>query len=460
MSTLQKVDFEESQTIEFKESFASSSGRWLEQGASFVNTLGGKIYFGIKKNREVIGVNVGQDRKDSIQQSFAELEEPINVTFDELELFGKKVFVVNIPKGHSIPHFLSGTVWVRSSAITRAATKEEITNMIKNAGYIQFEKQPVRTASINDIDKEKVDEFISAKTLTMKLLPPNLSLEQTLINLDAGVEENGIFYPTTTGLLFFGLNPQKFVSYNRITIARYRGTVPVEFIDKADLNGTLPDMIKEIEKFIRRNIRNSAQIVNFERVEIPEYPMEAIREGIVNAIAHKEYATSKTPIQISIFDDRIDITNPGVPNIPTSELEGTHITRNEIICRLLKDAGYMEAFATGIRRMKDTMKTHGLPEPVLAVYGDIFKLTFLGPKEDMVKIITPVRRDLRKEGLNDRQIKALSYIYEHGMISHKEYCALFTVSNFTAFTELNDLMRKDLVSQQGTGIDSTYVKKD
>lgn len=453
---MEKVDFEESQTIEFKESIGS--GRWLEQAASFVNTDGGQIYFGIKKDRTVKGINPTGDKRDGISNAMATLDEPITVSFEEKEYCGKKVLIVNIPKGNSIPHILGGAIFIRSSATTRALTKAEMIESLSSAGYIRFEMQPIKNATLNDIDSDKVEYFLAKKISSMEHPSKSYLMDETLLNLGVAVRNQGKTYPTTAGVLFFGKNPQKFVSYNRITIARYKGTVPVDFIDKDDLTGTFLEMIDSCEKFIRRNTRNSAKIIDFERVEMPEYPIAAIREGIVNAVAHKEYS-SKAPIQISIFDDRIEIINPGIPSVPIEELN-VHMPRNETICRLLKDAKYMESFGTGIKRMKELMIRHGISEPILEVHGEFFKITFPGPKEDMLKIVKPVRRNLREEGLNDNQIIALSIIQEQGYITHKEYCVQFNVKNIDGAKELKELVDKKLAIQEGKGIESRFMNVD
>lgn len=452
-----KVDFTESQTIEFKRNF-SAGDRWLEQGTSFVNTDGGEIYFGIEDNGEVVGVTVPAHKADSIQQAFSNLDGPITIQCEEKKFFNKTVFVVKIRKGHKIPHLLNGAAPIRTGAITRRATREEITKMIIDAGYIQFEKQPVKNASITNIDESKLQVFLEKKAKKLGDQILRNAIEKNLVNLGAGIIEEEKFFPTTTGILFFGKNPQEFVPYNRVTIARYKGTVPVNFIDRADLIGTIPEIIEGCEQFIRRNTRNSAEIVGYERVEIPEYPIVAIREGIVNAVSHKDYSNSKSPVQVSIFDDRIEITNPGIPDVPTSELEGTHRPRNATICKLLNDAGYMESMGTGIATMKKLMEEHGLELPILEITGDLFKITFPGPEEEFFTKVKPTRRNLKDDGLSDRQVKALAHIYKEGYITHKEYCALFNASNFEAKKDLDELIEKNLISQKGKGMDSSYVK--
>ena len=449
-----KIDLEEGQTVEFKRKY--KDGNILHVIASFVNSSGGEIYLGVDDDKEVVGINITQKLKDKIQQACNNIEEPISVEMEAREIYGKNVLVVKTPKGKNVPYFVSGTVHVRSGAITRPATKQEIRDMIASSGYIQFEKQPVRNSRYEDIDEEKVKDFLERKVRKRGGAIPNLPLPQILINMGVAIKEKDNVTPTTTGLLFFGKNPQKFIPHSRAIVARFKGVVPVDFIDKAELTGSLLQIIEESEKFIKRNTRKASKIIDFERIDIPEYPYVAIREAIVNAVAHREYIIDKSPIQIHIFDDRIEILNPGIPNIAVTELEGKHIPRNELICKSLNDVGYMEGFGTGIARMKAHMREHGLSEPILEAEKQFFKVTFQGPKEDILKLVKPQRTDLRKQGLNDRQIKALAYIFDRGMISHKEYCKLFDVSNFTAFKELEELVVKGFVKQHGKGVDSRY----
>jgi predicted HTH transcriptional regulator len=95
-------------------------------------------------------------------------------------------------------------------------------------------------------------------------------------------------------------------------------------------------------------------------------------------------------------------------------------------------------------------------DPILETEKQFFKVTFLGPKEDIFKLVKPVRTDLRRQGLNDRQIKALAYVFDKRVISHKEYCKMFETNNFTAFKELKELVEKGFVTQHGKGLDSHY----
>lgn len=446
-----KMDLEEAQDVEFEEKFSS---KFLKKVVGLVNSGGGSIYLGIRDDKEIVGIKITTKLKESIQDSCNKCKNPIPVGFREEEMHGKTILVVGIPRGEFLPYMdPQGIIWIRTGAVTRKTEPKEVSELVASRGYIRFEKQRVVGASIDDIDKNKVRNYLE------KLgKPSNVSLDKVLLSLDLAVKDNGNIVPTVTGILMFDKNAQKFIPHSRVNIARYDGITRVRFLDRAEITGTIFEIIEETEKFIRRNTRLSSQVIGFERIDFPEYPYPAIRESIVNAVAHREYAASESPIQVSIFDDRIEIINPGIPNIPINELEKNpiHQPRNIIICQILNNARYMEGFGTGIERMRELMEKHGLKKPLLEIVREYFKVTFFGPKEDILKLVKPKRLDLKQRGLNDRQIKALAYMYDKGGISHREYCALFEVTNFVAMKELESLIEGDLVERVGKGVESYY----
>lgn len=384
-----KVSFDEGQNTEFKRKYGD---KVLKTITAFSNTNDGVIYLGIKNDREVVGINITQKLTDGIQNACSNIQDPVTVEFEKKEFLGKEVLLIKVCKGDKIPYFLSGAAYVRQGAETRPATKEEVIKMATTHGYIQFEKQPVRNATLKDIDKNKIQYYIeerSKRSISDTDLG-KLGKKEFLLNTGSVFEENGKLILTTSGLLFFGKNPQKFFPHSRISIARFKGTTRTEIIDSAEITGSIIEMIEEAVKFIIRNIRISSKIVGFERKDKLEYPREALREAITNSLAHREYILSSAPVQISIFDDRIEITNPGVPDVPFSELEGKHIPRNELICARLRDILFMERYGTGITRMKRFMKEHELEEPVFEKENEFFKVTFIGPGQESMGLAEPV----------------------------------------------------------------------
>jgi len=140
-------------------------------------------------------------------------------------------------------------------------------------------------------------------------------------------------------------------------------------------------LLKEAELFFNKTLINTSQIKGFKRKTMQDYPFEAIREALVNALAHRDYTISTAPITFYIYNDLIEIRSPGrlVYPLTIDELEeNKSIHRNEAICNIFSKTRYMEHVGTGIKRMKDAMRAHGLKEPEFAETGLFFEVTFRG----------------------------------------------------------------------------------
>ena len=169
---------------------------------------------------------------------------------------------------------------------------------------------------------------------------------------------------------------------------------------------------------------------------------------------------------VSIFDDRVEVSNPGglLPGLNIRKLEGRHLTRNEAICNIFHETLDMEKFGTGIGKMKRFMKEHGLSAPQFSEEGDFFVVKFYGPGDkilDLVPSIPEERQvDLKKLGLNERQIEALRLMVNEGKsFANKEYRDAFKVSNQTFVRDMRMLERLDFVKYTGSGRALRYIAK-
>ena len=215
-------------------------------------------------------------------------------------------------------------------------------------------------------------------------------------------------------------------------------------------------MLEEVEAFFKRNTRLANKIVEFKRVDIPEYPFEAIREAVINAIAHRDYFRRGAPIMVSIFDDRVEIGSPGglLPGLNIKKLEGHHATRNEAICNIFHETMDMERFGTGIGKMKKLMKEHGLPVPQFSEEGDFFVVKFYGPGDKILDLVSSIpehrQTDLKKLGLNDRQIEALRLmVNEKKTMEIVDYRKLFKVNEKTARRDFKKLIDIGFIKKIG-----------
>lgn len=332
---------------------------------------------------------------------------------------------------------------------------------------VPFDKVVRKDLSYDDVDEKTVKDFLQNRAIKLKVSIPDISIKKFLIDtLKVVKKENGNLHPTNTTLLFFGKDPSNYISHHEIRIARFKGTTRLAFIDSQEIKGTIYKMLDDVEAFFLRNTRLANKIVEFKRVDIPEYPFEAIREAIINAIAHRDYTRRGAPIMVSIFDDRVEVRNLGglLPGLNIKKLEGNHATRNETICNIFHETMDMERFGTGIGKMKKLMKEHGLSVPDLSEEGDFFVIKFYGPGENILDLVPSIpehrQTDLKKLGLNERQIEALRLMVNEKIIfSNKEYRDYFKVSNQTFVRDMKILFKLDFVISNGTGRALKYSAK-
>jgi predicted HTH transcriptional regulator len=330
-----------------------------------------------------------------------------------------------------------------------------------------FDQAICHEAKYKAIDENEVKDFLENRAIKLKVDVPKISIKDFLVKtLKVVKKEDGRLNPTNACLLFFGKNPSEYIPHNEIRIARFRGVTRMEFIDSKEIKGPIYKMLDEVELFFKRDTRLASKVVEFKRVDIPEYPYEAIREAVINAIAHRDYTYRWSPIMFSIFDDRIEVSSPGslLPGLNIRNLEGHHATRNKVICDVFHETKDMEKFGTGIGKMKRLMKEHGLSKPEFKEEGYFFVVKFYGPQEKILDLVTSIPKerqvDLRELGLNNRQIEALRLmVNEKKKITTKEYCQRFSVSRNTAYLDLSELVKKDMSLPRGRGRSLYYVAK-
>lgn len=204
------------------------------------------------------------------------------------------------------------------------------------------------------------------------------------------------------------------------------------------------------------------RIEGFVGVDYREYPQEAVREVIVNAVVHRDYSRRGQRIRVFMFDDRIEVYSPGPlpPGVSLEKmrrLEPQSVLRNPVIVGVFRDLGsrYIERLGTGIRRMALAMEKHGLPRPQFEEVGSEFRVRLMGPGERFMEEVTA--RPAWVEGLNERQIEAVLYVGEHGRITNREYRDLTGVSRRWATKELQELVDVGILAVRGTGRAIHYV---
>jgi ATP-dependent DNA helicase RecG len=300
-------------------------------------------------------------------------------------------------------------------------------------------------ATSEDIDEEKVKLFLrKAKAERNFEVEETIPVSEALEKLEL---EEDRYNLTNSSILLFGRSPQRYFLQAEIRCARFKGTKPLEFIDMKVFDGSIIEQVDAAEDFVLRHINKSAWIepMKIERQEKWEYPPDAVREAIVNAVCHRDYESTAN-IQIRIFDDKIEIWGCGPLPEPLTpdDLKREHksIPRNPLIAKCFFLIKYIEQWGTGTNRMIDKCLDYGLPEPLFEEIAGDFVVTFKKYH---------INNEILKE-LNERQKRVIEYLKgKDKTISNKDYQGLFVVSRNTASKDLNRLVEKGIVKRAGEG---------
>ena len=332
---------------DFKERF-SSNRELAKDLVCFANTDGGQLIFGISSDKHIVGVDDPDwlfSKVDDI--AFQHCEPPITVVQESLAVEGKTVVVVNIPKGDQRPYrTISGLYYIRTTSACRQASREELLRLFQSTESLYYDETTLPRLSLSDLDLGAFENFLEETGQT------DLGVDQKRLLKNWRLMSGN--HPTIAGIILFGRKPQQHLPYVQVNAARIPGIdVSMEPSDMKDITGRLLDVIDQVQRFLKLHLPIPHEIKGFSPEAKPELPEEALREAVVNAVAHRDY-TVMGPIRIFILDDRIEIHTPGrAPNTvdEAAMRAGVHVVRNPHIYARLSDAGLVTRAGSGIRRI-------------------------------------------------------------------------------------------------------------
>ena len=206
-----------------------------------------------------------------------------------------------------------------------------------------------------------------------------------LRTLELTARHQGREVPTNGGILLFGERRAEVFPESVLRTGCFSGTDRSEILDSAEVSVPLPLAVEEVLRFVARNTRRALRVDGAHHREVSEYPILAVREAVTNAIVHADYAQRGSPLRVAIFDDRIEVDNPGglLPGLALPDIRrGISKLRNRVIGRVFHELRLIEQWGSGIPRMVRACREAGLPEPVLEEIGSGFRVTlFLVPSQ-------------------------------------------------------------------------------
>ena len=346
-------------------------------------------------------------------------------------------------------HHTNGRVYLRVLDRDQPLSVDETLRVAFAKGQASYGTQPARGATLEEVDGELVEEYAQLRGLdqpTERILRGlNLLVEDTL---------------TVAGALLFAREPALWLPRAGVDFLKFEGTTvelgeDFNLVKREELAAPLPHLIRRTWDLVGTFVRTCRRLRGLEMTEQPEYPDFAWCEVIVNAIAHRDYSITGTAIQVRMFDDRLEVESPGgLPGIVTVEnIRHRHFSRNPHIVSVLKAWGYMEELGFGMDRVFREMEATGAPTPVITDDGGIVTVTLYAARVTALDPIDFNQQATRwaEMGLNERQVKALVHIGQHGPISRRRYCDLMGVSRMTGHRDLTDLVKRGLLEARGSG---------
>lgn len=442
---VKKKLFVESETLELKSSL-SEKEEIFETISAFSNKKGGTILIGIDPSGTVLGVSIGKNTIENLAADIKQATDPkIFPEINVLKINSKQVIQIKIPEYPIKPVFVKDKVFIRVGKSNQKASADKIRWFINQQNRRHWDSE-ISSAKLSDLSDKKIKLFIRKYEDERDILiefPSSTEAILRKLNLLKGKK------PVNAAVLLFSKEPQLHFYNSIIKCARFKGNEAIDFLDFQDIEGTIIEQVPASLNFIRKHIKISAEIKGKpERDEIWEIPKEALREAIINAICHRDYE-SPANIQIRIFDNRLEIWNPGLlpENLSIDQLKKEHpsIPRNELIAKCFYMIKFIEQWGTGTNRIIRLCKEYGMKEPEFKQFGETFVVCF---SRDLTEKKVPELK------INLTQKKIIQFLSKVGKASSSEISNKLNVDQRTVTRNIKQL--KEMIIWTGKSKKDPY----
>lgn len=434
---------QETQVIEFKQNWNDEYLKWI---CGFANAQGGVLFIGKNDNGEVVGLTDANRLMEDIPNKVKDiLGIMVDVNLHQTEL-GPFIEIVVEPYPFPVNH--KGQFHYRSGSTKQELKGQALDKFLLRKQGKRWDSVPIPNISVTDLDQNTFDFFIKRALRSKRIEEEVLNDSNALLLENLQLTESG--YLKRAAILLFHPNPGKFVTGAFIKIGKFTTDDDLRFQD--EITGNLFEQVeKTMDLLFTKYIKAEISYEGITRVETYEYPKDAVREALLNAVAHKDYSGA-TPIQISVYDDKIIFWNEGqLPeNWTVENLLIKHPTKpyNPDIANAFFRSGYIELWGRGILKIIKECVDAGLPKPTVRYEMSGYFIEF---NKDIYNIEYLTTLDLSK-----RQIDALLFFKTKGEILSSEYMKRFNITDRTARRDLTDLIAKGVLKKIGDRKNSKY----
>ena len=434
----------ESKTVEYKREYIDDIKYTV---VAFANTDGGKLYFGIEDDGRVYGVSDPDDTMLRVTNMVRDAIRPDVTMFTEVyvtDMENKPVVVVNVQRGTARPYYLAAKgvrpegVYVRQGSSSVPASETAILNMIRETSGDRYED----ARSLN----QQLTFEATAAYFARKEVPFGEKQMRTL-NM---IGEDGTY--TNLAML---LSDQ---CVHTIKLAVFEGSKKTVFRDRRELTGSLLKQVEDAFSYIDQHNRTRAEFSGLERMDNRDYPTEALREALLNAVVHRDYAIS-SPTLISIFDDRIEFVSIGglVRGISYEDIMlGVSVLRNQHLANVFYRLKLIEAYGTGMLKINECYADNE-KKPIIEVTGNAFKVCL--PNRNYAVEDNINNNNGKEARINHKHQEVLQLLNSQESISRKDIENALKVSQATAVLLLRSMLEEGMIERVGKGRNARYTKR-
>lgn len=431
----------EGKNLEFKVSYAKDIP---EEICAFANTDGGILLIGVTDNGIIKGCHYDNTKASQIQNTLAKIQPRLRLEIEKIEVDGKTVVAIHCPapQGEKRVFVISGQLFIRDGASTEKLTSpDEITKFLQHANAIHFDEAITSNFEYpKQFNERNYDQFLELSGINKSGHDPLTILS----NLNLVVSPENTF--KNAGVLLFAKDVQRLFDHAKIRVVQFRGTNKVNILNDQPISGTIYEQYHECLRYLKTILNTEYRIEDAgPRKEILEIPETVLRESILNALAHRNYYDNGACIMVEIYDDRVEITNPGglVPSISPDEFGKRSASRNPLLFSMFQRMRLVEQIGTGIGRMRQAMTDQGLPEPEFS-YDGMF----------IVRLTRPVEFDqwIKRwaSNLNKSQISILRSINQNPSVTKADLSKEIGISTTAIDKHLNTLKEKGIIERVGS----------
>ena len=418
----------ESEKTEFKEN--AKTNTYIKTVVAFANGNGGKIVFGVKDNKEIVGVENEFEVMDGIINAISDNCYPMIVPDISLHtLENKTVILVEIEGGKKKPYYLKSKgvqkgTYIRSGATTRIIEEDYVLKELVLEGENKyFDQQVCHGESVSDEEIEKFCEWL--EKLARKNSENDTEIRKitrnTLLSWKVLEEKNGRIFPTNAYILLSG--KENWEVSRKIQCGVFKGETRSIFVDKKEFEGSIIMQLEKAYQYVLEKINLGSDIVGIYRVDKYEIPPKSIREVIANAVIHRSYL-EPNDIQVALYDNRLEITSPGMllsgVNVKRMK-EGYSKLRNRAIASVFAYVNIIEKWGSGIPRIMNEIREYGLQEPEFIIFENDFRVNIYRKNYNTTQSTQGSTQDIsKKEKLDVKNLTETDKIIINTIINNPE----------------------------------------